>query len=103
MLVCFSASLASLLFFLPDCLLRFSLFFFLSFLLAALPCFSMFLFFCLFCAFAFLCFSASLLFRFSASLAFLLFCFSDCLLRFSLFKFSLAALPCFDCLLFFSC
>ena len=52
-----------------------------------------------FCFPLLLCFSAFLLLCLSASLAFLLV--SDCLPRASIFKFSLAALPCFDCLLFF--
>ena len=65
-------------------LLRFSLL-----LNSCLQLFTALFFFGWFLCFAFLCFFASLLF-----------CCSDCLLRFSPFEFSIAALPCFDCLLF---
>ena len=102
---CFSAFLLLCCCF-SDCLLGFSLV--LSFCLQLFPAlvfiiiifgFSAFAFLC-FCFRLLFCFSTFLLLCFSASLASLVFCFSDCLLRFYLFEFSLAALHCFVCLFF---
>ena len=82
--LCFSASLASLLFcFSPaaSLIVCFAVLSF-KFLLAALPCFTIL---CYFLVFVLLLSCALLLPCFSASLVSLLFCFSDCLRRCSLF------------------
>ena len=63
----------------------------------------LFLCFLLSSAFLLLCFCASLLFCFSAFLLLLLFCFSACLPRFSFFRFSLAAVPCFNTFFCYFC